>query len=108
MSPSEVRETSLEESVFRPKRLTVDSPRVLRFGAYHCKEMALIRIEFVSKFDGKRHEFNRRVAAPYDRLQHTYRLEWNPKEDSYEVLQDGEILTSGTISEDFDGFREPA
>lgn len=85
MSPSEVREAGLEESVFSPKRLTLDSPRILRFGAHHCQEMALIRIEFVSKLDGKRHELDRRVAAPYDRLQHTYRLEWNPQKDSYVV-----------------------
>ena len=85
MSLSEMNEAGLTESELRQNRLQFSSPNLLRFGIRQCKSMAYYEIEFVSKLDGKRHELDRRVAAPYDRLQHTYRLEWNPQKDSYVV-----------------------
>ena len=106
MSPSDIKKSGLLESEFMQNRLTLDSPRVLRFGTRHCGNMAQIQIEFVSMLDGKRHELGRRVAAPVDKNQHTYRLNWASKEDSYTIVQDGELLVEGTISEDFDGFYE--
>ena len=66
MNQSEIEKEGLKESKFMQNRLTQNSPRVLRFGTRHCENMAQIQIEFVSKLDGKRHELERRIAAPVD------------------------------------------
>eukprot|EP00353_Schmidingerella_taraikaensis_P007011 CAMPEP_0185575220 /NCGR_PEP_ID=MMETSP0434-20130131/6473_1 /TAXON_ID=626734 ORGANISM="Favella taraikaensis, Strain Fe Narragansett Bay" /NCGR_SAMPLE_ID=MMETSP0434 /ASSEMBLY_ACC=CAM_ASM_000379 /LENGTH=103 /DNA_ID=CAMNT_0028192033 /DNA_START=407 /DNA_END=718 /DNA_ORIENTATION=+ len=68
--------------------------------------MANYQLEFTSKLDGQVHELERRIAAPIDRNQHTYRLNWNAAQDSYEIEQDGELYSFGSISVDFSGFPQ--
>ena len=84
MSLSEMNEAGLTESELRQNRLQFSSPNLLRFGIRQCKSMAYYEIEFVSKLDGQRHKLERLIAAPRDRNQHTYRLNWT--QDSYEIV----------------------
>lgn len=57
----------------------------MRFGTRQCGNMVYYQIEFVG-VDGKKHVLERRIAAPIDRIQHTYRLNWKASEDAFEIV----------------------
>ena len=106
MSASEIEKLELTQSEFRQNRLTTMTPNVLSFGTHHCHSIAYYQVDFVSAKDNKRHELMKKVAAPIDKRQHTYRLQWQSDSDLYQIMQDGEVVVSGSIYEDFSGFEQ--
>ena len=89
---------------YAQKELTQTTPRVMRFGTRHCKNVSFYEISFTSMLDHKTHTFERAVIAPVDFEQHTFRLDWDSESDTYKIVQDGEVISFGYISQDFSGF----
>ena len=86
MSVSEIEKLELTQSEFRQNRLTTMTPNVLSFGTHHCHSIAYYQVDFVSAKDNKRHELMKKVAAPIDKRQHTYRLQWQSDSDLYQIM----------------------
>ena len=62
----------------------------------------------MSAADNKKHVLEQFIFAPIDEREHTFTLNWNSAEDSYQIIQDGVVLNNdkqGMISLDFSGFQ---
>ena len=110
LTQDQKQERNLSESMFLQNLYNYESPRVLRFGTYYnLEEMkAYFQIEFMSAADNKKHVLEQFIFAPIDDREHTFTLNWNSAEDSYQIIQDGVVLNNdkqGMISLDFSGFQ---